>query len=181
MTRRAVRAEGLTRGHFVVQEHRGRQLHYDFRLEVDGVLASWAVPKGPSMNTADRHLAVRVEDHPLAYRSFEGVIEEGRYGAGPVIVWDAGTYTLDEGEDAAAELARGKIVFSLAGKKLRGRFTLVKMHGARYGGDAWLLIKDRDGFTDPAWRLDAHPESVVSGRTLDELAPPPARRRRATR
>jgi bifunctional non-homologous end joining protein LigD len=164
--------------HFVVHEHRGRQLHWDFRLEIDGVLVSWAVPKGPSMNPADRHLAVRVEDHPLEYGTFEGVIPEGRYGAGPVIVWDAGTYKLAEGTDPGAELKRGKLVIKLHGKKLRGLFSLVKMRGARYGDDSWLLLKNRDEFADDHWSIENYPQSVHSGRTLDELAPATARGRR---
>jgi bifunctional non-homologous end joining protein LigD len=145
---------------FVVQEHHARRLHYDFRLEVDGILASWAIPKGPSMNPKDKHLAVRVEDHPLRYRLFEGVIPKGEYGAGSVIVWDEGRYALAEGDDPRREIARGKIVFSLSGKKLRGLFTLVKMHGSRYGANSWLLIKDRDEFADAAWSIGEHLGSV---------------------
>lgn len=151
---------------FVVQEHHARRLHYDFRLEVEGVLASWALPKGPSMNSKDKHLAVRVDDHPFDYRSFEGIIPEGHYGAGTVIVWDEGTYTLAEGDDPKAEIAHGKIVFKLSGKKLRGLFTLVKMRGSRYGGDSWLLIKDHDEFADPDWTIVEHGGSVKSGRHL---------------
>lgn len=154
---------------FVVHAHRGRRLHYDVRLEAHGALCSWAVPKGPSMNPAERHLAVRVEDHPLDYRTFEGVIPEGRYGAGPVIVWDAGTYAVAGGGDPKRELAHGKLTFTLRGKKLRGLFTLVKMRGARYGDDAWLLIKDRDAYADKRWAIARHPESVKTGRTLEEL------------
>lgn len=149
---------------FVVQEHHARRLHYDFRLEVDGVLASWAIPKGPSMNTKDKHLAVRVEDHPLEYRSFEGVIPKGEYGAGSVIVWDEGRYTLAEGEDPRREIARGKVVFALSGRKLRGLFTLVKMRGSRYGANSWLFIKDRDEFADATWTIGEHPGSVKSER-----------------
>lgn len=136
--------------HFVVNLHRSRRPHYDFRLEAGGALASWAVPKGPSLDPAQRRLAVHVEDHPLAYGTFEGVIPEGEYGAGLVSIWDHGTYRLAEGTDPVAEIWHGKIVFELRGHTLRGLFTLVKMHGARYGGDAWLLIKDRDEFARPA-------------------------------
>jgi len=135
-------------------------LHYDFRLEVGGVLASWALPKGPSMNPKDRRLAVHVEDHPLEYRSFEGIIPAGHYGAGTVIVWDQGTYALAEGDDPRTELANGKLVFTLSGKKLRGLFTLVRMHGARYGADSWLLIKDHDRFEATSWTIGRHSGSV---------------------
>src|SRR5579872_3887491 len=114
---------------FVVQMHRATRLHYDFRLEADGVMASWAVPKGPTLAPLDRRLAMHVEDHPLDYRDFEGNIPEGQYGAGSVIVWDKGTYALAEGEDPAAEIANGKIKFVLHGKKLRGEFTLVRIKG----------------------------------------------------
>ena len=143
-----------------MQEHHARRLHYDFRLEAGGVLASWAIPKGPSMNPRDKHLAVHVEDHPFSYRSFEGTIPEGQYGAGSVIVWDDGTYALAEGSDPRAEIAQGKIVFELFGKKLRGLFTLVKMRGSRYGADSWLLVKDRDEFADARWKLEKHGGSV---------------------
>jgi bifunctional non-homologous end joining protein LigD len=135
---------------FVVHQHQSRRPHYDFRLEAAGALASWAVPKGPSLDPAARRLAIHVEDHPFAYRTFEGVIPEGEYGAGAVTIWDHGTYRLAEGSNPASEIRHGKIVFELHGKKLRGLFTLVKMHGARYGGDAWLLIKDRDEFAKPS-------------------------------
>ena len=148
------------RHRFVVQEHHARRLHYDFRLEAGGALASWALPKGPSMNPRDKHLAVHVEDHPFAYRSFEGTIPEGQYGAGSVIVWDDGTYALAEGSDPRTEIAHGKIVFELFGKKLRGLFTLVKMRGSRDGADSWLLIKDRDEFADARWTLEKHGGSV---------------------
>lgn len=167
----ATKRRGTKKPRFVVQQHHARRLHYDFRLEVNGVLASWAVPKGPSMNPKDRHLAVHVEDHPFDYRSFEGIIPEGNYGAGSVIVWDEGTWSLAEGDDAAREIEKGKIKFTLSGKKLRGLFTLVKMRGARYGdGDNWLLIKDHDRYEDAHWKIENHPESVKSGRSVDEIA-----------
>jgi len=155
---------------FVVQKHRASHLHYDFRLEADGVLKSWAVPKGPSLNPADRRLAMQVEDHPLDYRDFEGVIPAGNYGAGQVIVWDRGTYRLAEGIDPAAEIKRGKIKFILHGKKLKGMFTLVRMRPRDGSANAWLLIKDKDAGADPRWVADRHDESVKSGRTLDDLA-----------
>ncbi|MBV8196693.1 MAG: non-homologous end-joining DNA ligase [Candidatus Eremiobacteraeota bacterium] len=156
---------------FVVQMHRATRLHYDFRLEADGVLASWAVPKGPTLVPLDRRLAMHVEDHPLDYRDFEGNIPSGQYGAGSVIVWDGGTYTLAEGDDPATEIARGKIKFVLAGKKMRGEFTLVKIK-AREGehGEPWLLLKDRDEYADPKYDPTDHPQSVKSGKTLEDIA-----------
>jgi bifunctional non-homologous end joining protein LigD len=155
---------------FVVQMHRASHLHYDFRLEADGVLKSWAVPKGPSLNPADRRLAMQVEDHPLDYRDFEGVIPKGNYGAGQVIVWDRGTYRLAEGTDPASEIRHGKIKFILRGRKLKGMFTLVRMRPRDGSANAWLLIKDKDAGADPRWNVDRHDESVKSGRTLDDIA-----------
>ncbi|HEY2474250.1 MAG TPA: non-homologous end-joining DNA ligase [Candidatus Cybelea sp.] len=159
---------------FVVQMHRATRLHYDFRLEAGGVLASWAVPKGPTLVPLDRRLAMHVEDHPLDYRDFEGTIPPGQYGAGSVIVWDRGTYTLAEGTDPALEIAKGKIKFLLSGKKLRGEFTLVKIKPREEEhGDPWLLFKDRDKYDDPNYDPAAHPESVKSGKTLAEIAADP--------
>ncbi|HZV76770.1 MAG TPA: non-homologous end-joining DNA ligase [Candidatus Babeliales bacterium] len=162
---------------FVVQMHRATRLHYDFRLEADGVLASWAVPKGPTLVPGDRRLAMHVEDHPMDYKDFEGNIPEKQYGAGNVIVWDRGTYTLAEGNDPADEIAKGKIKFILHGKKLRGEFTLVKIK-AREGehGEPWLLIKDRDEYADPNYDPADHPESVKSGKTLKDVAADPRAR-----
>lgn len=156
---------------FVIQKHRATRLHYDFRLEADGVLASWAVPKGPSLDTTDRRLAMHVEDHPFDYRDFEGIIPKGHYGAGEVIVWDEGTYELAEGTDPAKEIAAGKIKFVLHGKKLSGEFTLVKIR-ARGGehGEPWLLIKDKDEYVDPGWDIEEHARSAKSGKTLAEIA-----------
>jgi bifunctional non-homologous end joining protein LigD len=159
---------------FVVQMHRATRLHYDFRLEAGGVLASWAVPKGPTLVPGDRRLAMHVEDHPLDYRDFEGTIPAGQYGAGSVIVWDRGTYTLAEGTDAAAEIANGKIKFILNGKKLQGEFTLVKIKAREdEHGDPWLLIKDRDEHADGSYDPADHPESVKSGKTLAQIAADP--------
>jgi bifunctional non-homologous end joining protein LigD len=135
---------------FVVHEHHASRLHYDLRLEVGGALASWAVPKGPSMNPSDKRLAVRVEDHPLEYGGFEGIIPEGSYGAGPVVIWDEGTFR--PLEDAESGLKRGRLSFYLEGKKLRGEFSLVLMKGRRSGKD-WLLIKKKDEYADPTWQL----------------------------
>ena len=156
---------------FVVQKHRASRLHYDFRLEANGVLASWAVPKGPTLDTSERRLAMKVEDHPYEYRTFEGVIPRGSYGAGEVIVWDEGTYTLAEGTDPAAEIAAGKIKFIMRGKKLGGMFTLVKIK-PRSGesGEPWLLIKDHDKFENGSYDPEDHPESARSGKTLKDIA-----------
>ena len=163
---------------FVVQKHSARQLHYDFRLEVDGVLKSWAVAKGPSDNTDNKRLAVMVEDHPLDYAGFEGVIQEGQYGAGQVIVWDRGTYSPDEsGEllfdnrDRAQEemrkgLTAGKISITLRGEKLKGSWTLVKMKSSE---NNWLLIKHRDDYANKQTDILVNDASVISGRTIEDL------------
>jgi bifunctional non-homologous end joining protein LigD len=162
---------GLLR--FVVQKHDASRLHYDFRLELAGVLKSWAVPKGPSLNPADKRLAIMVEDHPLDYRTFEGIIPKGNYGAGTVMVWDEGAYhaigatSRAESERALAEgLEKGSLKFVLEGKKLKGEFALVKL---RKGENQWLLIKHRDAYaqTDDVRSAD---RSAVSGRTLGEIA-----------
>src|SRR5689334_19448483 len=132
---------------FVVQKHQASRLHYDFRLEIGGVLVSWAVPKGPSLIPADKRLAVRTEDHPLEYADFEGVIPEGQYGAGTVMVWDKGTYRPENGIPPDEQLARGKIDVVLQGEKLRGGFTLARTEKGSPGrrqGERWLLIKHRD-------------------------------------
>jgi bifunctional non-homologous end joining protein LigD len=159
---------------FVVQMHRATRLHYDFRLEADGVLASWAVPKGPTLVAGDRRLAMHVEDHPMDYRDFEGNIPAGQYGAGSVIVWDRGTYALAEGDDPGTEIAAGKIKFVLHGKKLKGEFTLIKIK-PREGesGEPWLLVKDRDEHVDPTYDPAEHPKSVKSGKTLADVAADP--------
>lgn len=155
---------------FVVQMHRASRLHFDFRLEAGGTLKSWAVPKGPSMNPADKHLAVQVEDHPLDYAGFEGQIPKGNYGAGEVIVWDAGTYETLDGTDPARQIAAGSVKILMHGKKLRGAFALVKMR-ARDGQDnAWLLIKERDQYATDSRTARRDDRSVVSKRTLDEVA-----------
>jgi bifunctional non-homologous end joining protein LigD len=135
---------------FVVHEHHARRLHYDFRLEVEGVLKSWALPKGPSMNPADKRLAVQVEDHPLEYGDFEGIIPQGTYGAGPVLIWDSGIFE-PEG-DPVSELGKGKLTFTLEGKTLKGIFSLVLMTGRGTGKD-WLLIKGRDAFSKADWKI----------------------------
>ncbi|HEX8948075.1 MAG TPA: DNA polymerase ligase N-terminal domain-containing protein [Dissulfurispiraceae bacterium] len=130
---------------FVVHEHHARQLHFDFRLEMEGVLKSWAVPKGPSMNPADKRLAVMVEDHSLEYGSFEGAIPEGLYGAGTVAIWDEGTYRMLGGN-----IPSGKLEFFMDGGKLKGAFVLTRMKGK---DKEWLLIKKKDEHADPAFML----------------------------
>jgi bifunctional non-homologous end joining protein LigD len=148
---------------FIVHKHAATRLHYDLRLELDGTLKSWAVPKGPSRDPADKRLAVHVEDHPIEYGDFEGIIPEGNYGAGAVIVWDRGTWV--PLEDVAAGFQKGKLLFELRGHKLRGRWTLVKIKRA---AKEWLLIKERDGYV--ASDGDDFPQgSVLSGLTVEEL------------
>src|SRR3989442_3177121 len=149
-------------GLFVVHMHAARRLHWDLRLEMDGVLRSWAVPKGPSPNRADKRLAVHVEDHPLEYGDFEGIIPEGNYGAGAVIVWDRGGWV--PLEDPGEGMKKGKLLFELHGYKLRGKWTLVKL---KKGEKEWLLIKEKDGYVAADSALP--PESVLSGLTVEEL------------
>jgi len=161
-------------GIFVVQKHAARRLHYDFRLEMEGVLRSWAIPKGPSLNPGDKRLAVMVEDHPLEYGDFEGVIPQGNYGAGSVIVWDRGEYqTLDPAGDAVRGVRDGKLDIALNGFKLRGAFTLVQIRGRQKGdsGDKrqWLLIKKRDEYANEEDVLALHPRSVLSGLTVEQI------------
>jgi len=152
---------------FVVQKHAARRLHWDFRLEHEGVLLSWAVPKGPSLDPAEKRLAVHVEDHPVDYADFEGIIPEGNYGAGAVIVWDKGRWVAVE--DPAAGLVKGKLLFDLYGFKLRGRWTLVRTKGSSNGeSKEWLLIKKPDAYADAADR-PMRQESVHSGRSIEQL------------
>ena len=136
---------------FVIHEHHARQLHYDFRLEIGDVLKSWAIPKGPSLNPADKRLAVMVDDHLLEYFDFEGIIPEGQYGSGAVVIWDSGTYSLLEGDNPVEALESGKIVMELYGKILKGGFTLVKMKGRCEKN--WLLIKKKDSYSQVKWTL----------------------------
>jgi DNA ligase D-like protein (predicted 3'-phosphoesterase) len=156
---------------FVIQKHQARALHYDFRLEVGGVLKSWAVPKGPSTNPADKRLAVPTEDHPLEYAQFEGLIPEGEYGAGAVLVWDTGSYRnlSAEKEDPVSmeeALQRGHVEVWLEGKKLRGGYALVRTGG----GERWLLIKMKDAEADARRNpVSTEPDSVLSGRSLEEI------------
>jgi bifunctional non-homologous end joining protein LigD len=153
---------------FVVQKHSARRLHYDFRLAINGALKSWAVPKGPSLSSADKRLAVQTEDHPLEYGGFEGKIPEGSYGAGTVMVWDRGTFRPEGNVDALKQLERGEIKFNLNGEKLRGSFVLVKLKHSQKGNE-WLMIKHKDAAEDPAWDIEQHDGSVLTGRTLDEI------------
>ena len=156
---------------FVVQKHQASHLHYDVRLEWDGVLVSWAVPKGPSLDPSVKRLAMAVEDHPLEYGGFEGTIPEGQYGGGTVMVWDRGTWTPDE-PDVAASLKKGELKFSLSGKKLRGSWVLVRTKGG-FGGDgraSWLLIKHRDRYASEEDVTAEKPRSVASRRSLAGIA-----------
>ncbi len=141
-----------TKPRFVVQEHHARHLHYDLRLEMAGVLKSWAIPKGPSLNPAEKRLAVMVDDHSLAYLDFEGMIPPGQYGAGAVIAWDAGSYHLLEGDDPARAVEAGKLTIGLWGKILKGGFTLFRMRPR--DDKNWLLVKKRDPYSRTDWRLE---------------------------
>lgn len=158
---------------FVVQKHAASHLHYDFRLEMDGVLKSWAIPKGPSMNPADKRLAIMVEDHPYSYKDFEGTIPEGNYGAGNVIVWDNGTYTLADYKNTGdletklkSDLRKGHLSFNLNGKKLKGEFALVKLKTKQE--NTWLLIKSKDQYAIDEDVLQQD-KSVLSDMTLEDL------------
>jgi bifunctional non-homologous end joining protein LigD len=155
---------------FNVQKHKASHLHYDFRLEIGGVLKSWAIPKGPSMDPAVKRLAVEVEDHDLDYADFEGVIEEGHYGAGPVLVWDTGWFAPvadGAGQMVDSTLAKGKIDFVLHGHRLKGRFSLVKMKGRPR---QWLLVKQRDLEAQPGHEItDEEVTSVMTDRTIEDL------------
>jgi bifunctional non-homologous end joining protein LigD len=156
---------------YVIQKHHASQLHYDFRLEWRGVLLSWAVPKGPSLDPSVKRLAAPVEDHPLEYGGFEGVIPEGEYGGGTVMLWDRGTWT-PESPDVDAALEKGDLKFTLFGKKLRGSWVLVRTK-LGYGGSKkaqWLLIKHRDRYASTDDILIDEPRSVLSKRSLAEIA-----------
>src|SRR6266851_3790702 len=158
---------------FCVQRHHATRLHYDLRLEVGGALKSWAVPKGPTLDPAEKRLAMMVEDHPLEYGGFEGVIPKGNYGAGSVMLWDRGTYELLGDAPAEEQLARGDFKFRIAGEKLAGEFAIVHIKpraGAKSKGNEWLLLKKKDAAAKPGWDLDAHAVSVLTGRTQEEIA-----------
>jgi bifunctional non-homologous end joining protein LigD len=175
----APRARSAPRPVFVVQKHAASSLHYDFRLELEGVLKSWAVPKGPSLDPADKRLAVMTEDHPLEYAGFEGVIPEHEYGGGTVLVWDTGWWEPDLAwikagreagpADPAAAIVKGELKFVLYGSKLGGSWALVQMKGR--GDKNWLLIKHRDEAARPGTRLvEEAPDSAVTGRSLEQVA-----------
>lgn len=171
---------------FVVQKHKATALHYDFRLEVGGVMPSWAVPKGPSLDNTVKRLAAQTEDHPLDYRHFEGIIPEGEYGVGPVIIWDEGTYypeieagngqrqqvkNKSEGEKIMESgLKKGEIKFILNGKKLKGSFALIKTRGFPPGKkNSWLLIKHKDKYVVSGYDAINYPKSVKSGKTIEDI------------
>jgi bifunctional non-homologous end joining protein LigD len=166
--------DGGTR-RFVVQRHRARRVHYDLRFEIDGVLVSWAVPNGPTLDPAVKRLAVHVEDHPIEYLDFEGVIPRGEYGAGDVIVWDIGTWEPHGTDDPAAAVAAGDFHADVQGRKLRGRLVLVRRGGNRGDSDQWLLLHKDDDDAVSGWNPDDYPESVLSGRTNEEVRADPDR------
>ena len=157
---------------FVIQKHAASHLHYDFRLELDGVMKSWAVPKGPSLDPSVRRLAMEVEDHPISYNTFEGTIPEGEYGGGTVMLWDRGTYEAEDGggvESLRRGYAKGDLKITLHGKRLRGSWVLVRMN--RPGRPQWLLIKHRDDTADSSRDVtEEHTTSVVTRRTMDSIA-----------
>ena len=153
---------------FVVHEHHATRLHYDFRLQIEGVLKSWAIPKGPSMDPADKRLAVMVEDHPLEYGSFEGIIPKGHYGAGAVLIWDSGEFQLEEDPETA--LKKGRLSFSLDGKKLKGSFSLMLMKG-RGTGKEWLLIKKRDSFARNEWEVKEDLTPAKKKKLIEKISP----------
>jgi bifunctional non-homologous end joining protein LigD len=153
---------------FVVHEHHATRLHYDFRLEIAGVLKSWAVPKGPSMNPSDKRLAVMVEDHPLEYGDFEGIIPQGNYGAGAVLIWDSGEFQTEE--DPEMGLKKGRLSFTLNGKKLKGDFSLVLMKGRGSGRD-WLLIKGKDSFAKDDWKVKEELTPARKKKLVEKIPP----------
>lgn len=171
----AVAGAGPGARRFVVQRHRARRLHYDFRLEIGGVLVSWAVPKGPSLDPKVRRAAYRVEDHPVEYIDFEGVIPAGEYGGGDVIVWDSGTWQPHETGDPGDALAGGELHLDLYGEKLRGRFVLVRTSGRTASKEEWLLLHKRDEFAVDGWNPEDHPRSVLTGQTNEQVKADPAR------
>jgi bifunctional non-homologous end joining protein LigD len=153
---------------FVVHEHHSTRLHFDFRLEIAGVLKSWAIPKGPSMNPADKRLAVMVEDHPLEYGDFEGIIPQGQYGAGPVLIWDSGEFQPEE--DLESGLKKGRLSFTLKGKKLKGGFSLMLMRGRGTRKD-WLLIKKKDPFAKEDWKIKEDLTPMKRMKLMEKIPP----------
>jgi bifunctional non-homologous end joining protein LigD len=154
---------------YVIQKHRATALHYDFRLEWNGVMLSWAVPKGPSLDPSVKRLAMQVEDHPIEYNEFEGIIPEGEYGGGTVMIWDRGVWA-SEAEDVDAALRKGELKFAMAGEKLNGSWVLVRTRRRGEERPAWLLIKHRDQYATTKDIAEEEPRSVVSGRLLFEIA-----------
>src|SRR2546427_5694608 len=150
---------------YVIQKHQASHLHYDLRLEWNGVLLSWAVPKGPSLDPSVKRLAMRVEDHPVDYADFEGVIPEGEYGGGTVMVWDYGVYAPENTNNVSAAIAKGELKFVVLGKKLKGSFALVRTRDRQ-----WLLIKHRDQYAKEGEIAESAPYSVFTKRTLAEIA-----------
>ena len=159
---------------FVIQKHAASHLHFDFRLELDGVMKSWAVPKGPSYDPGTRRLAMQVEDHPIEYNTFEGTIPKGQYGGGTVMLWDKGTYEAENGGgiDALREgYERGDLKILMHGKRMRGGWVLVRMRRDEYGKAQWLLIKHRDEYADPKYDIVGDEmTSVTTGRTMEQIA-----------
>jgi bifunctional non-homologous end joining protein LigD len=153
---------------FVVHEHHATRLHYDFRLEISGVFKSWAIPKGPSMSPSDKRLAVMVEDHPIEYGSFEGIIPQGQYGAGPVLIWDSGDFESEDEPEIG--LKKGKLTFSLEGEKLKGSFSLVLMKGRGTGKD-WLLIKGKDSFAKEEWVIQGELTPAKRKKLIEKIPP----------
>lgn len=154
---------------YVIQKHRATALHYDFRLEWKGVLLSWAVPKGPSLDPSVKRMAMPTEDHPIEYAKFEGIIPEGEYGGGTVMIWDAGTWA-PESPDVDAALKKGDLKFTLEGRKLHGSWVLVRIRAREGGRPPWLLIKHRDEFASKVDIAEEEPRSIVSKRILAEIA-----------
>jgi len=165
-TPRGAKAKKLS---YVIQKHRATALHYDFRLEWNGVLLSWAVPKGPSLDPSVKRMAMPTEDHPIEYAKFEGIIPEGEYGGGTVMIWDNGTWT-PESPDVDAALKKGDLKFRLDGRKLHGSWVLVRIRAREGGRPPWLLIKHRDEFASKTDIAEDEPRSVVSKRILAEIA-----------
>ncbi len=156
---------------YVIQQHQATRLHYDFRLEWQGVLLSWAIPKGPSLDPSVKRLAIQTEDHPIEYANFEGVIQLGKYGAGTVMLWDRGTW-LPDSPDVDASMRKGHLDFMLHGKKLHGSWALVRIRGLKtnHAGSSWLLIKHRDSYASTMDVTKKYPRSVFSDRLLVEIA-----------
>lgn len=156
-----------SRPKFVIQQHAARAMHYDVRLEIDGVLVSWAVPKGPSLDSATKRLAIMTEDHPMEYRTFEGIIPKGEYGAGPVIIWDRGTYKNLRDVSMKTSLKEGQLEVFLYGKKVRGAFAFIRTASKTAEKSRWLLIKMRDEYAHARKNpVSSQPESVKTGKTI---------------